>query len=297
MTILFVGDLNLDVRIQPSTDLITGNEIPGGISLHSGGSAANAAVWAKRTAPGIEVRFVGCVGEDLAGKLLSDELERSGVDAQLVWRPQGRTKSVVIWIEPTGNRSMISDRSSALALSIADFDTSWLTDVTWVHLTGYTLVTEVGRPLFYRLIEECRRRAIRFSFDPSSAGLLGASFQPGEVLKAVDGASIVFPNRDEAAFLTGVDEPAQAAKVLSGWFPVAVVTCDSDGAWLATGGQPGGQVVEIPATPVDIVDATGAGDAFAGAFLAAYQGSLDPGVAAAAASAAAARVLAGRGAR
>jgi sugar/nucleoside kinase (ribokinase family) len=296
MTLLFLGDLNLDVRVQPAVDLIAGNEIPGRISLHSGGSAANAAVWAKRTSPDTDVRFVGCVGEDLGGQLLSEELQRSGVDPQLVRRQQGRTKSVVIWIEPTGNRSMVSDRASSLGLSVADFDPVWLTDVTWLHLTGYTLLTDVSRSLFHRLIDECRQRAIRFSFDPSSAGLLGASFQPGHVLDAINGASIVFPNRDEAAFLTGFQEPAQAAKALSEWFPVVVVTCDVDGAWLANRGE----MVKLPATPVaraGMVDATGAGDAFAGAFLATYLKRPDPVRAGRAASTAAAQVLSGEGAR
>jgi len=88
----------------------------------------------------------------------------------------------------------------------------------------------------------------------------------------------VLPNADEARLLTGCADPADAARALAGRHPVAVVSLGADGAlWCA-----GDVLVHRGAHPAEVVDTTGAGDAFAAGLLAAWvaaDGHPDPAVA------------------
>jgi len=99
----------------------------------------------------------------------------------------------------------------------------------------------------------------------------GASVAPLErvgaepYLEMTNGATLLFVNAAQAAVLTGRDDPAQAARVLTAWYPEVVVKLGPDGALFANGRPEGvrapAQVVEHP------VDGTGSGDAFCAGFL------------------------------
>ena len=79
------------------------------------------------------------------------------------------------------------------------------------------------------------------------------------------GVDVFFPNKEEAAVLTGSSEPEAAAKRLSRLFDGALIVLklDADGALICENGS----VHRVPPTSNRLVDATGAGDSFAGAFL------------------------------
>jgi ribokinase len=284
--LLTVGDLVLDVRVRPDRRLVHGSDVTGEVSWHPGGSAANVAVWAVRA--GLAARFVGCVGDDAAAAWLRRDLEASGVEARLLARPGWRTGAVALWIHPDGERTMVTDRGANLALTAADVDPAWFAGVTWLHLTGYSLLTPGLRGAFAALT----RQGVPFSFDPSSAALLAEALRPEEVLAAVAGAEVVFPNADEARFLTGAG-PEAAVRRLAEHFPCAVVTCGADGCLVAAGGRVG----HIPAPAVPVGDAAGAGDAFAAGFLAARLSGADPFASAAAGCALAGQALLRPGAR
>ncbi len=71
---------------------------------------------------------------------------------------------------------------------------------------------------------------------------------------------LLFVNAAQAKVLTGRDDPEQAARVLTAWYPHVVVKLGADGALFYANGRP---PVRVPAPPVDrVVDGTGAGDAF-----------------------------------
>jgi sugar/nucleoside kinase (ribokinase family) len=75
---------------------------------------------------------------------------------------------------------------------------------------------------------------------------------------------LLFVNEAQAAVLTGRDDPMQAIRVLTAWYPQVVVKLGPDGAVFANGRDP----VRVPAQPVEkFVDGTGAGDAFCAGFL------------------------------
>jgi sugar/nucleoside kinase (ribokinase family) len=109
-----------------------------------------------------------------------------------------------------------------------------------------------------------RSRAIPVTLDAASAGFL-AEAGAGRFLDWTTGIiETLFANADEAAALTGSAEPSTQLAALSDHFPVVVLKRGAEGALaLARGGQ----VVSRPSPAVDVIDTTGAGDAFLAGFL------------------------------
>jgi ribokinase len=87
------------------------------------------------------------------------------------------------------------------------------------------------------------------------------------------GATVLLPNADEALLLTGCADVTDAARALAARHPVVAVSLGAEGALWASGGV----LVHRPAHPTEVVDTTGAGDAFAAGLLAAWLA--DPDVA------------------
>lgn len=271
--LLCVGDLNLDLVITPEHGIAVGSDTAGVVSMSGGGSAANVAAWA--AAKGLDVRFVGTVGDDPTGTFLVGELAGRGVDVRPIVRPNARTRTIAVIVEADGDRSMVSDLDERVALRDDDFDAAWFDGVDWLHLTGYTYVDPASRPLFTRLLAEARRRGVRCSIDPSSAQMLRSRCHLDAVRAAFAGVDVVFPNRDEAEYLTGFSDAADAAEALLELAACAVVTCGADCAVVA---QRGSATRRAAAVDVEVVNALGAGDAFAAGFLAGLLLGDDPAV-------------------
>ena len=113
------------------------------------------------------------------------------------------------------------------------------------------------------LLGEARARELAVTIDPGSAAFL-ARMEPAAFLRWTEGAAVCFPNRDEAAVLTGEPDPFSMAARLTRYYGVVVVKLGGAGCVLAT---PGEAPVLIAAHPAQATDTTGAGDAFCGAFL------------------------------
>ena len=107
---------------------------------------------------------------------------------------------------------------------------------------------------------------MRVSVDPGWSAFL-RRLEPGEFVRWTEGAAICFPNRDEAAVLTGETDPARMAISLSAHYGAVAVKLAADGAVLAARGS--GRAgrhrhppKRFPALPAVVRDTTGAGDAF-----------------------------------
>jgi sugar/nucleoside kinase (ribokinase family) len=95
---------------------------------------------------------------------------------------------------------------------------------------------------------------------------------PSAFLGWTEGAAVCFPNRDEAAVLTGSSDPLAMAARLTRHYGAVVVKLGGAGCVLAA---PGGTPVAVAAHPAEVTDTTGAGDAFCGAFISRWLA--DPG--------------------
>jgi len=260
--IVVVGDLMTDTVARAALPLAKGSDTPAAVTTCGGGSGANIAAWL--AVDGAEVAFVGRRGADIAGRNRDMELMGYGVDARLVMDPERPTGNCVVMITHKGDNTMLSDPGANAALSPDDLPKDLFAPGTHLHMSGYTLLNEGSRPAAIIAMNYARQADMTISVD-------GASVAPMErvgaepYLELTNGATLLFVNEAQAGVLTGRDDPAQAARVLTAWYPQVVVKLGAEGALFANG-RP--EAIRAQAQVTErFVDGTGSGDAFCAGFL------------------------------
>ncbi|MFB8147081.1 carbohydrate kinase family protein [Microbacterium sp. NPDC056003] len=254
-----IGDVVADLIVLGGSSLERGTDNPAEVRITRGGSAANVAVAA---APRHPVRFIGRVGDDTIGRVLVTEMTAAGVDVRV--QREGRTGAIVVLVDTDGERTMITDRGAAADLAAIDPD--WLEGVDWVHLPLYGFAEPASRTAVTDAAAAAVRTGARVSLDLSSVATmrgLGAA----RLQHIVDdlAPAVVFANADEARTATELDLDLTGAvfMVKRGGDPVLVIEGDSR--------------VEVPVERVeDVLDSTGAGDAFAAGCITATLSGADP---------------------
>ena len=277
-----LGDLVEDVVVWLHEPIDYGTDTPARIVRRRGGSAANVAAFAAST--GAPSRFVGQVGADDTGERLLAGLRAEGVDP--VVARGGHTGTIVVVVDPTGERTMLTDRGAATDLD--RLPRGALDGALVLHVPSYSLTDDPLAITARAAVETARASGILVSIDASSTSLL-RSFGTGRfrLLMKDLRPDIFFCNRDEHRELgLALDEAMPGCTVTvikAGGDPTVVIT---ERRTLS---------IAVP-TVAHIVDTTGAGDAFAAGFLLAWTGGADPESAAIAAHRVAARVLLSPGA-
>lgn len=274
--LLVVGDVVTDIVARHRTPLMPATDTAAEIRRLPGGAGANAACWAARSGAA-PVSLLGRVGTDDA--VWHDRaLRRAGVRPMLVPDSEAGPATVISLVDASAERTFLTDSGAALRLSPADWSDAFLDGTARLHLSGYLFFAESSRAAAVRAMGGAREARIPVSVDPASVGFL-KQLGVERFLEAVRGVEVLFPNADEAMLLTGCAEPEEAAMTLSRAFPLVAVTLGAGGALVA---EAGAVTSRVAAPEVAPVDSTGAGDAFAGAFLAALLAGADAREAAAA---------------
>src|SRR5439155_3189753 len=189
-------------------------------------------------------------GEDLAGDLVTAELRARRVD--VVGPVAGRNGIVVSLVGVDGERTMASDRGVAPELAPADLEPAWFA-CDCLHISGYALLATPIDGAALRAAELARGNGARVSVDLSAWTRIRqhGPVRFREQLEELE-PDVIFANEAEW-------EIAGAAYGLA---PTAVVKRGARGLLVL-----GEERVELPAREGEVVDATGAGDAFAAGFL------------------------------
>jgi ribokinase len=241
-----LGDLLLDVVVRLDGPLARGADVGAKTRAGAGGQAANVAAWA--AALGGRGRFLGKRAADAAGDVAAAELASHGVELRgpVV---EGRTGVVVSLVDAGGERTMASDRGVSSELRLEDVEPLWLEGARTLHLSGYALTREPGASAAERAAKLAHGQTIQVSVDLSASTLVDDEFRAR--LERID-PDVLFANEDEREALGGE---------LSA--PTWVLKRGSRGCVFARDGL----YVELPASEVEVVDSTGAGDALAAGFL------------------------------
>jgi ribokinase len=290
--IVVLGDLMTDVVALASGPMSRGSDTRARVRFGGGGSAANTAAWLAAT--GVPGAFVGRAGDDLLGRAAVAELRDLGVDVHVGLDPKRTTGACVVVVTPDGERSMFPDAGANAGLAPEHLPAQLFVAGHHLHLSGYALLTEGSRAAALAALDLARTAGMTISVDPASVNPLRA-VGVERVMAWLDGVDLLLANEDEACLLAGLADPLAAGRALTQRFPEVVVKLGGDGA--AWCGRDAGAPVVVPAVPVDVVDTTGAGDAFAAGFLPADLAGAAPADALTSGCAIAARVVARAGAR
>ena len=265
--VLCLGDIMLDVTAVVGAPINQGVETRAVISTQGGGAAANVASWL--AVSGTPAHLIARVGDDAAGTTVLAELDKYGVEHSQTIVPGANTGVVVVLVDALGERTMFPDSGANSGLSLADLPP--LEGFTAVYLSGYPLVNPRSRSGALDILRSVKEHGLPVIFDPSTVGVLlevGLN-QVREWLTLVD---VVILNEEEAHFLSGKNNPVDAATDLLTLTPLVVIKRGGQGALAQARGT---QLVQIPAIDVAVVDTTGAGDAFAAGFIQSWIRSAD----------------------
>ena len=230
----------------------------------SGGSAANTV--AGMAALGARPAFVGRVADDQLGAVFAHDIRASGVSyttaASTGGAPTGRC---LIVVTPDGDRTMNTYLGACQELSEADLDADSVAASEILYLEGYLWDPLVPRAAMKKAIAVARAHNRKVAFTLSDVFCVEghrADFQ--ELLAShVD---LMFGNEHEVCALYQTKNLEEAMAELAKHTAIAVITRSSEGAIVLEGGN---RHVISGEKVAKVVDSTGAGDMFAGGFMAA----------------------------
>ena len=262
--VVCAGILVADVFVPPLDRLPTEGELiaTDDFLIDSGGCAANTATALARL--GTSVAVIGKVGTDPFGDFVRRDLGRKGVDVEGLSTSgeHGTSKTVILPVTGADRRYVHTIGANA-DLTDADFDRDLVCRSRVFYVGGYLVLpglSALGLAESFARAKTCGTRTVLDIVVPvgGDSGLLA---QLTDVLPNVD---VFMPNDEEAYALTGVRHPSgQAHRFLDMGCRVVIITLGSRGAVLVTPEV----TIEQPAPPVEVVDESGAGDAFAAGFI------------------------------
>jgi sugar/nucleoside kinase (ribokinase family) len=271
-TVTIIGCVQADVVMRPVTDLPS----PGGtllteqMTIRVGGAGANAALASVEA--GMEVRLIGCVGDDQLAGWMREQLSPAGLTDELVVMPGG-TSGLTVALE-----SQARDRTFLTYLGVnARWEAAMIPDGVLrcenLLLCDYFVAPRLRGEAARRLLDTARAHGARTFFDTT---VDPDGFPPGtqaEVRELLPSVDVFLPNEVEACALAdGTEDAAQAARALQAVSGEWVVVKLGASGCFAVG--PDGTELTVPAPAVAVADTTGAGDAFnAGLVHALAQGS------------------------
>lgn len=252
--VVVAGAINTDLVAVVARAPEAGETITGlSFAIFGGGKAANQAVAARRA--GGSVVLVGAVGDDAFGTDRRDELERDGLDLRAVAEHAGMASGVALITVECGGENRIA----------------YVPGPT-LKITGEQIVQalERVRPGVYLQPNEvpldAAATALRRARELGATTMLNAAPDPEAASPLLGDVDYLIVNEGEAIVLAGRSGPCDeiAAVLARQTDATVVVTAGADGAY----GVHEGHSLHVPAPRVDVVDTTGAGDTFCGAFAA-----------------------------
>ncbi|CAM5779938.1 MULTISPECIES: carbohydrate kinase [Brevibacillus] len=258
--IVCIGGANLDRKARAKQQVRLHSSNPVTISESCGGVGRNIAENLGRL--GCNVSLISCVGEDKEGDWILQETKKHGVDISQVWR---------LPTQRTGTYTALLDKEGEMVVSLANMDiydtlTPQMFAERWSHIAAARAVyldTNLPADCLAYVIGRCRDEGIALFVDPVS------SAKAEKLPERLDGVEAILPNREEAELLSGMeiktmqDCEEACRKIRARGVKSVVVTLGEQGIYY----QSEDQAEKLAPYPTEVVDVTGAGDAFASGLL------------------------------
>ncbi|MFM1779336.1 MAG: hypothetical protein RIS51_481 [Actinomycetota bacterium] len=240
---MVIGDVIEDIIVISNSERKANTDNPSSIQSTPGGSGANFAVWLASL--GVETELIARVSIKDKERLES-YFKSVKVNPSLQTDQELETGKIVVVVE--GNqRTFFTDRAANQNLEQPKPPTTDL-----LYVSGYSVLS-LGKEQTQAVIKEAKHLGALVAVDPGSTSFIGG-FGVIDFLEAIQGADIVFPNKEEYELLSKDHQ-------LTSLFTEIVVTKGEQGAELVG-------VAHVEAKIVEAIDPTGAGDAFAAKYIA-----------------------------
>lgn len=239
------------------------------ISLAIGGCASNVAVDLCRLER--KVAIAGRIGEDVPGHFVREELARAGaVTEHLVETAAAQTSSTLVINVRGEDRRFIHTFGANALFDGSEISRELISQARVLYLGGLFLMPALSGARVVQLFQLARQARIPTVLDVVIPDPRGCREELEQVLPWTD---VFLPNADEGKLLTGLADPLEQAR----WFRSAgagtvVVTCGGAGAVLLTADA----ALRAGRFPVEFVDGTGSGDAFAAGYISGLLERLSP---------------------
>lgn len=261
--IVTVGQMVFDVVIKPVDRKPDPGEclILDSLNFYTGGCTLNTSVVLAKL--GARIALIGQIGNDIGGQYLAGECRRLGIGtAGIKVRNDLNTTTCVVMVASNGERCFFYRPGTTEKISLNDINWRIIQKTDCVHLAGIMKLYALDVPLLLKKLRKIGK-IITMDVDYDSEGKWSERIEP--CLKYLD---VFMPSLDEARFITGRKTPEEIARfLLKAGVRTVVIKLGEKGSFYM---QAGGRSEYVMPFKVKLVDATGAGDAFCGGFLARF---------------------------
>jgi sugar/nucleoside kinase (ribokinase family) len=260
---LSAGILFADVACAPVERVPNAGELvpTDRMQLSLGGCASNAALDLAKV--GVNVGVSGCVGDDPFGRFIADALSVDRVDTSGIHEVAGEGSAASLVINVKGeDRRFISTPAANTRFTVDHIREDWLAEAKVFYIGGFFMMPELETDELVEVFRKLRARGAKTVLD---VVMYGDTDYRGRLKKVLPETDFFMPNDDEAALMTGLDNPvAQAERFCEAGAKNVVITCGSEGSYLI--GEEGR--LKSGVYPTEFVGGTGSGDAFDAGFIA-----------------------------
>ncbi len=258
--VLSVGILVADIFVPPIARLPEAGELVSteDFLVQPGGCAANTAIVLGRL--GVPATVVGRVGDDLFGEMVERYLGDRGIDTSGVLRTPGEGTSKTVALSVVGDdRRFFHTFGANGSLTAEDIPRDALAEAEVVYVGGYLVLPALRQGELAESFRHAREHGTKIVLDvvvPTDHEDLSLD----DVRELLPLADFFLPNEDEARSLTGATDPReQAERIVDAGARTVVVKRGASGAFVRSGDD----VLEVLAPPIEAIEPSGAGDAFA----------------------------------
>lgn len=226
--------------------------------LCSGGSVANSIIAFAQF--GGKGAFSSILGNDAEGRFYADEFAALDIELQAPFIDGEHTGTCTVLVTPDSERTLNTTLAVNELYSRDNISESLIAASRWLYIEGYKLTSEQGFEAADVAAFYAKRHDTQIAVTCSDSFVV--DFFGDRLRHILRDADLVFSNENEAMKLTSTGNADEAFAALCAEHPAAIVTMSDRGSHVAWDGR----TERIPAYPVKPVDATGAGDMYAGAF-------------------------------
>jgi sugar/nucleoside kinase (ribokinase family) len=228
----------------------------------SGGSAANTMIAIAQY--GGRAHYSFKVGDDDWGRFYREDLERAGVTSGSEVESKGTTGKCLVMVTPDADRTLNTFLGMSSEVGPGQLEAEVIDGSDFVYVEGYLVTSDTGHAAGMQAMEAARSGGTAVALTLSDPAIVGAFTERFQQLLSPS-VDLLFCNEDEAGALTGASDRSCACLGLKRQATRVCMTCGADGALIMDADDELPQ--HVAGFPVDAIDTTGAGDAFAGGVL------------------------------